>query len=290
MIVVKLIGGLGNQLFQYALGRHLAIKNNTLLKLDLSFLRARPENADYIFRDYELNVFKINENFATDKEIAKYHTMSKATKGLNKIIQKIMQYKIVNEKEPFVYDEEILNSPKKSLLCGFWQNEKYFSEIENIIRKEFAFKQNPDSINLKSIEKIKSTESISIHIRRYNPASDIYHGLCDMEYYEKAIKVISQKSSNPYFYIFSDDISWCKKNFKSENHTFDFIEHNADRSYEDLRLMLNCKHHIIANSTFSWWGAWLCANKDKIIIAPQKWLNTDKYQTKELFLQNWIKL
>ncbi|MCK4744844.1 alpha-1,2-fucosyltransferase, partial [Candidatus Parcubacteria bacterium] len=198
---------------------------------------------------------------------------------------------VITKEQHSHFDSKILKLIGNIYLDGYWQSEKYFKNIENSIRKEFTLKNDLQLKAKKLLRKIKNTESISIHIRRndyisHKPANQ-YHGVCHLSYYKKAINVIIKKIDDPHFFVFSDDIDWCKKNLKIKFPTI-FVEGNKD--YEDLILMSKCKHNIIANSTFSWWGAWLNNNPNKIVIAPKKWFRKKSINTKDLIPKTWIKI
>lgn len=278
MIIVKLIGGLGNQMFQYAVGRHLAIKNDCLLKLDISGFEK------YTLRTYDLHHFNIKENIATADDLSGallpsdwfYQKMHKRMGILFGGVQKI---KYVKESiRDFI--PEILTLGNNVYLDGYWQSEKYFKDIEHIIRDEFIVKTPPDPINKQKSKEIQDSESVCIHIRRgdyvTNPVTNQTHGVCTVDYYLEAIEKMLKTIDNPHFYVFSDDIEWAKANI-SVNRPIDFLSHNnASKNYEDLRLMSDCKHHIIANSSFSWWGAWLGKKEGQIVISPGRWFTSKK--------------
>lgn len=289
MIVVNIIGGLGNQLFQYAFGKALAIKNNCELKLDISSYN------NYEWHDYSLSPFSINENFATKTECNNL-------KGENlSIFQKIKKRVIKSNYNYFIekdlrFNEEYKNISNPCYVSGYWQTEKYFKEIEDIIRQEFKISIPPSSQNLKLIEKIQNENAISLHVRRGDYANikhiNEVHGTSPISYYNNAIEYLVSKISNPIFYVFSDDIEWAKNNLEFSNEKI-FVDFNNNKTnYEDLRLMSSCKHHIIANSTFSWWGAWLNPSSSKIVIAPKTWFNDVALnnQTENLIPAEWIRM
>jgi hypothetical protein len=291
MIIVKLIGGLGNQFFQYALGRNLAIKNNTELKLDIS------EFEDYKLHKYGLHHFNIVENIVTKKDLMRIKMPSSRLRNFFVDVN----FKLTG-KQPLFYKEESyfhfdpgkLNLPDNVYLVGYWQSEKYFEDIKSIIRKEFTIKTQPDPINTKAGEQISSCESVSVHVRRgdyiMNPATNQIHGVCSTDYYYRAIDRLIKNVDNPHFFVFSDDPAWARNNLKFDYATM-FLAHNGpDKSYEDLRLMSMCKHHITANSSFSWWGAWLSGNKDKIVIAPKKWFNQSNHEARDIIPDSWYRL
>jgi hypothetical protein len=192
------------------------------------------------------------------------------------------------------YDCRILNTPKNVYLDGYWQSEKYFREIKDVIRSEFQVKYPQDTKSQEIGKVISSTQSVSVHVRRGNYASNprvnSHHGTCAVEYYQECAKTIEGKLSSPHYFVFSDDIAWAKVNLDFHYPTT-FVDHNdPSHDYEDLRLMSMCRHHIIANSTFSWWAAWLNANPDKIVLAPRQWLNDPAIDTRDLLPSNWIRV
>jgi hypothetical protein len=289
MIIVNLIGGLGNQMFQYAVGKYIAHRNQTELKLDITGFEA------YKLHAYSLSHFNVIENFAKAKEIAWFKKYQRK-KGrvwflYNRLIANQSLY--VQERG-FPFNTKILDLKKSAYLDGYWQTEKYFKEIEDIIRKEFRVKDELTGKNKEVAEELKRVNSVSLHVRRAdyvtNATTNSHHGTCNPEYYRQAIDLIAQKVADPHFFVFSDDIEWAKKNITPKYPTSYMDHNNAATNYEDLRLMYNCKHNIIANSSFSWWGAWLNENPQKIVIAPKKWFLTDKMDTRDLIPNTWIKI
>lgn len=289
MIIIKLLGGLGNQLFQYAVARGLALIHNTDLFLDISGYSSS------ILRKYELGVFNINASIASP-DILKYVPFSISDAcylNIRHVFSGNIKIQYFKEKN-FAFQKEILSLPDNIYLDGYWQSEKYFSFFEGILRKELSFASQPSIINQEHLERIKRCNSVSVHIRRGDYISnrktmDI-HGFLGTDYYARALNLVKEKITGPTIFVFSDDIDWAIENFKTDLPTH-FIDHNRkENAYEDLRLMCTCKHHIIANSSFSWWGAWLCKNPDKVIIAPKRWFNTPKIDTRDLIPDSWIVL
>lgn len=297
MIIVRLVGGLGNQMFQYAMGKSLALRKKTEFKLDKSWL----EKAFKIGtpRNYRLHYFNIRENFATTKEIQKIKNQQGGF--FVRIISRlsgsdIPHYRqtVINEQQDFVFDPNVYKINRDVYLQGYWNNEKYFKDDEKLIREEFEIKIPPSKENLELLGKIKNCNSVSIHIRRGDYVKDKktnkHHGTCSLDYYKKAINLVSDRITNPVFFAFSDDIPWVKKNLKSKYPIFYMDNNDDEHSYEDLRLMSACKHNIIANSSFSWWGAWLNPNPDKIVIAPKKWLNDSNVDTSDVTPKSWLRI
>ena len=291
MIITRLIGGLGNQLFQYAAGKSLAMKLGVELKLDLSCFQYIPD------RQYDLYPFNIKENVATEEEVHKltYRKVHLPEKIINKLLSRTAKppRSFISETVSH-FDSKILSLPDNTYLNGYWQTEKYFSSIETTIRQEYSFKDKPDSMNELMLEKIGQDNSVSLHIRRgdyiTSPVASTHHGVCSLEYYQKAVERIQEANPSLHIFVFSDDITWAKENLKFE-HKMTFADHNlGNKHYEDLRLMSHCQHHILANSTFSWWGAWLNTNPNKIVIAPKKWFQISDRNTTDLIPADWIQL
>lgn len=300
MIITQLIGGLGNQMFQYALGRHLAEKNSTLLKLDLSGFE------EYKLHRYALHCFMIWEHSATMEEIETFKRkgISRIAKLLSKIgtrwgglssaTSDFYQNTIVLKERQRAFDSSVLETKGNIYLEGYWQSEKYFSSIRDILLREFTVKYEQDAKSREIANQIQKTESVSLHIRRgdyvHDPFINQIHGLCSFDYYEKAVNYITKKMPNCHFYIFSDDHSWVCENFKLD-YPVTMVNHSdVSTNYEDLRLMSICRHNIIANSSFSWWGAWLNTNPNKIVVSPKRWFNDESFARSDMIPESWLKM
>ncbi|NMB83852.1 alpha-1,2-fucosyltransferase [Candidatus Roizmanbacteria bacterium] len=272
MIITNLTGGLGNQMFQYALGRHLALKNKTKLKLHFTNALFNTK------RDYELSIFDIKATLATREDLNKMGVME--NRIVNRLLYLIedrlsikLNKKIVTERPPYRFNHSVLSLTDNIYLQGYWQDENYFKDIENIIRKDFTFTNPLDEKNRQIVDLIKKTDSVSIHVRRgdyvSNPLTKAKLGVLPFGYYKKSIDKIKKMVKKPVFFVFSDDIPWCRHNLKIGDNVY-FIDHNKGiYSYRDMQLMSLCRHNIIANSTFSWWAGWLNDDKRKIIIKPK---------------------
>lgn len=294
MIITRLSGGLGNQLFQYAVGLSLSVKNKDILKTDIISLTNGA-------RRYSLDGFNISGAVSTEKDILDIRIPSTTDNSfLGKVRRKLFRateyHKLLNKKryivEPnSIFFPEILEIKNSCYLNGNWQSEKYFIDIADIVRKEFSLKNKLSEKASVFLNEIKSTESpVSIHIRRgdyiSNKKTNSFHGTCSPDYYKKATDIIEKTVTSPKYFIFSDDIEWVEKNLKLNFPTV-YVSGNNIPDYEEMVLMSKCKHNIIANSSFSWWGAWLNNNPNKIVIAPKKWFNTNT-NTKDLIPENWI--
>jgi hypothetical protein len=294
MIVVKLMGGLGNQMFQYAAGRSLAHIHKTDLKLDLSFLNADTKGA-YTKREYALQIFTLDTNFANSEEVNRFKKLceNRYRRFLFRKLPFLFNRAYITESGAG-FHQEFFGYPVHTYLDGFWQSENYFSGIEDIVHNDFNLKQPLQGLNKDLADKITHVNSVSMHIRRgdyvMNESVLNFHGVCPPAYYKEGLEIIKQKEKNIELFVFSDDAAWCKQNL-----LFDlpctYIDHNqGDKSFEDMRLMSFCKHNIIANSSFSWWGAWLNKNAGKTVIAPKKWFNDPKVQSPDIYPLNWIKI
>ncbi len=281
MIIVKLQGGLGNQMFQYATGKSLALKNKTNFKLDLS------DYVDNEERSYRLKFFNVEESLATEKEIISYK------KIWNKITDRFKPWhkKTVITYNSYGYEPDLLKAGGNSYLDGYWQNEKYFSNYTDLIKKDFSLKSNLSENAKMLLDKINNCDSVSLHIRRGDYLTNkkfnqIYKNL-DINYYVSAIKRVSISNSKPIFFIFTDDGEWAK-NLSLPCTTILVSDYKLE-DYEELYLMSQCKHNIIANSTFSWWAAWLNENKNKIVVGPKNWFNFSDNDS-DIMPKEWIKL
>lgn len=297
MIIVRLCGGLGNQMFQYAAARRMALVNEASLKLDLSWFDNIP--AGDTPRRYELHRFNSVQEPASPKEvkalrgvdIAKWPRLAKRfLEGSGMLVKRSW----IKEKSHH-FDPEILDLRGSAYLEGFWQSARYFEDVAETIRKDFTVKTAPDPENRKTADLIRQKESVSVHVRRgdylTNPGAAQFHGVSPLEYYHAAMAEIASRVKKPHFFIFSDDPEWVKNNLYLDM-PMTCIEHNGpDRGFEDLRLMSLCRHHIVANSSFSWWGAWLQKSEEKIVVAPLKWFNDDSCQEpNDLIPPTWLKI
>jgi hypothetical protein len=292
-ITIRLKGGLGNQLFQYAAAKNIAVNNGLELLVDVhsGFVD------DVYKRSFALSVFNIKAQIVECKKMNQtiVHKLIKFWKFKsehrsfitfgNNVIEKT--YNFSDEIEKYVVSKSII-------LEGYFQSEKYFKNIRNIILEEFKFTVPPDTHNLKILEEISLRASVSIHVRKYDNSKTIdssaINGICSLDYYQKAIMFMQEKLQNPCFYLFSDDMEWVKENLKISGGQVVYMDFNGtDNDREDFRLMSACKHNIVANSSFSWWAAWLNSNPYKIVIAPNKWLSTTRYDYKDVVPDNWIK-
>ena len=285
-VLVLLKGGLGNQLFQYATGKSLALRLGVGLTLDLNWYLENGEN----HTKFLLDKFQIDDKFFRPPLIIPRRFRS----FIYKIVEKASFFGLTN---PVLRDvnlkftKELLIIDYPVTLDGYWQNELYFNQYRKEIIQTIKLREEIPYENQLLLNKIHNSNSICVHIRRGDYISNSYaaniHGICSIDYYYKAIDIFSKKIDSPSFYIFSDDPEWVKSNINIDHHSF-VINSDFNKPELDFTLMKSCKHFIIANSTYSWWAAWLSTHQMKEVIAPKQWF-LNKELNKNVYLnKNWI--
>ena len=295
MICVKLFGGLGNQMFQYAFGKSLSCRLNSSLFFDISFFNIKSYNTTK--RLFELKIFDINLSCVEEAELPIFKPI--LLRIVNTIFYKIglngiqtSRYFIENKIGYIASTHKIKNY---CYLSGYWQSFKYFQDIENIIREDFRFPEIKDERNLIIVSQIIVENSVSIHVRRgdfIDQSLTNVHASCSIDYYNDAINFINKHISSGRFFVFSDDISWAMNNLVLPPNSVPVTGNTGENSFIDMQLMSLCKHNIIANSSFSWWGAWLNNNSNKIVIAPKLWYRDTHMNdhTIDLIPKEWIRI
>ena len=303
MVILKMWGGLGNQMFIYALVKRL-IKEGKTVKVDMEWFDLIDSH-----NGYELErIFGISFPIANSSEVKKYaDNKIGLLNTLNSRVLKAKNQKVFQGHKSITYYQEVLGYDDV-YLQGYWQSEKYFKSIETEIREIFKFAKTSkikEKIFMRIQENIReSSNTVSLHVRRGDYFSNkkggikallrqlLYGkvelgGVCTEEYYSNAVDFIENKTVNPHYYVFSDDIEWCKINLRLPEGRYTFVDINTrENSYLDMYLMSQCNHNIIANSSFSWWGAWLNSHDDKIVIAPDRWFK-DGYSG-DIIPEDWI--
>ncbi len=289
MIITKIAGGLGNQMFQYAFGRALALRNNAELRLDITMFKT------YEFHLYTMDHLNIAAGPATEAELKPF--LRKRPRGGRigrRILNPLLHDPKLYVQEPrFTFVPEMLALKDPCYVDGYWQSEKYFLDIKDVLRKEFTLKEPLGAYSQGIVEKIATAEHpVSLHVRRgdfaHHPLFKITHGARPLAYYESAMHIIRNKVPNAHYFVFSDDIAWAKENIKTGFPT-EFVGQGPAKNYEDLELMRLCTHHILSNSTFGWWGAWLSEfDKKGLTISPTHW--AAKFESTDLVPERWIKL
>ena len=292
MITIRINGGLGNQMFQYATAKYLAFISNTKVLLDID------EFNTYKLRKFELDKYDI-EYIDIKKEKVTSNFFLSPQSSFVKLLKIFHFERLIKNyylERGLFFDKKVLELSDGVYLEGFFQCEKYFYNIREMLLKEFTLKEELSEYSKTIKEKLdKTKKTVSLHIRRgdyiSNSTTNNIHGLCDLDYYNNAIKYLNNKLDIFDIYIFSDDILWAKENLRYKN--MYFIESEDKRlAHEDIYLMSLCDCNIIANSSFSWWGAWLNQNKEKTVIAPKKWFSDSKMQeeSENIIPEKWIKI
>lgn len=290
-VFVALTGGLGNQLFQYALGRYIALKNGGELVIDDAFFVSPPNGLTP--REYGLDQFRVSGRRITRCERRLLFTYT--NRGLRYL------RKLVDLPGPVNYYREPMNrlmldvrkAQGNVLIDGFWQSELYFQGIEDTLRTDLTPCADLIEQTAQYRNQMQSVNSVSLHVRRgdyVDPATSAARGNCDIDYYQRAVRSMQERLGDAHFFLFSDDQQWVSQNLKLDA-ACTLVTHQTPVSAStDLWLMASCRHHIIANSTFSWWGAWLNSNQKKIVIRPSVWMKTQPHMNTTACPPSWVSI
>jgi hypothetical protein len=292
MIISHIIGGLGNQMFQYALGRSRSLELDVPLKLHVS------DFAGYgLHNGFELgHVFSGDFLPAADDEVRSVLGWRRSWACrrilINRRAAALRGPHLIVEPR-FGYWPGIAETTDNCFLVGNWQSEKYFKNVESTIRADLNFRHPPNSRNQEWMSRIGDCQSVSLHVRRGDYATHARTravlGILPLDYYRAAIDFVAGRTESPELFIFSDDIPWAREHLDIP-FPCHYIDHNkGPESYNDMRLMSVCRHHIIANSSFSWWGAWLNPAPDKIVVAPRRWF-ANGWSIEDLIPAAWVSL
>jgi len=288
MVTVLLAGGLGNQMFQYAAAKSLAKRLNTSMAIDLYPLTKKTRAT---VRPYELGIFNID---VPQVSAPKGKFLTRARPLVQKYREFFQRFGLFTDTYAILYQPVFETIRGNVTMSGYFQNEHYFKNIEQEIREDFTFRYPLEGKNKVMERQLENCRSVAIHIRRgdyvqnTNAVSNFI--TCEREYYERAMEYVLGKVDNPVFYIFSDDFDWVAENLNFGDHLVTFVDWNKGKdSYIDMQLMSLCKHNIIANSSFSWWGAWLNANPEKVVVCPDRWFQDDKKNAllKDFYPEGW---
>lgn len=298
MVTVKLMGGLGNQMFQYAAARAIAVKHNTFVTINNAYLNHRIAAKGYTFRTYDLDVFTMSPSRTLLSKVPQ--CLHNAAYIIHGVIlngrKRLTPGKVIRQiGGVYEYHGETEFAGASCYLNGFFQNLRYFEAASREIRKEFGQYRFPLTVESQRVlAKIEATESVALSFRRtdYIKSVGLSNEFINLSesYYSEALQTIASRLSNPFLFIFSDDISWCKANLKFPYPTI-FVgpECTGYKASDNLRLMASCKHIIISNSTFAWWGAWLKSTPG-LVVAPRKWMHGEKGDASGLLPESWAKI
>jgi hypothetical protein len=275
-------------MFQYAAAKALARRLGKPLVFDLYALTKKSKATP---RHYQLGIFLID---VPQVSSARGKFLIKARPFIQKNRAAFQRLGLFTDTYAILYQPVFETIRGNVTMSGYFQNEQYFKHIEQDIRRDFTFKHPLEGKNKMLERQLSNCRSVAVHIRRgdYIQQADTVANFvtCNKEYYQKAIAHILEKVDNPVFYIFSDDFDWVKENLNFEDHLVTFVDWNrGDESYIDLQLMSLCKHNIIANSSFSWWAAWLNAHREKVVACPGKWFRDEKKNDllKDFYPEGW---
>ncbi|TMA87223.1 MAG: alpha-1,2-fucosyltransferase [Deltaproteobacteria bacterium] len=299
MIIVRLMGGLGNQMFQYAAGLRLAHRHQTELKLDLSFLMDRSPRENFAYRDFDLVVFSFPTSRGSPEEVRQFRCLreSGSRNFLRRIANKLTRRHYYFEHH-LAFDPSVLELPDETYLEGYFQNESYFSDIEQIVRQRFRLA--PDESKLPAATRrlaneIRTDDAVCLHVRRAdyvtNPVVNGYHGVCSLDYYKRGLAKLRSLGVSGRVFVFSDDDNWCRENFRDACQ-FEIVgnEHAGPRASTHLWLMTLCRHFLIPNSSFSWWAAWLSDSPRKVVVRPSQWMQARESIDVDICPPRWIKI
>ncbi len=293
MIVSRLKGGMGNQMFQYALGTQLAYDLDCDLKLDLSSLLYRNKPADFVYRGYDLDVFWVDADFLVSPSLLGplYNTR---IAPLAKAVRRLAPRGLPRVREgQFHFNPAILREAREGVIYeGWFQSPKYFAGVEEEIREDFEFRLPllPESEEL--LGRIRSTNSICLNVRRTDFLKVDTLNATDRDYFLRGARYLAERVPDARFFVFSDDVAWCRDNILLDRPT-EFVdhEHKGYKFGNYMRLMTNCKHFLIPNSSFAWWAAWLStAAADKQVVAPKNWFTDPSIDTSDLVPAEWTRL
>lgn len=290
MIICTLLGGLGNQMFQFAAARALALDRGAGLRLDTSG-----------FTGYRLHQgFQLEYAFTGAFTVASESDIQsilgwQGTRWAQRILARPtmapMRKRSLVIEPHFQYWQGLHDAPARCYLKGYWQSEKYFQKHAETLRADFRFRSQPAGHGAVLADRIRQCNAVSLHVRRgdyvLNPATAAIHGQCSLDYYQAAARHVCSHVDNPVFFVFSDDMPWARQHLALPA-TMEYVDH-TQQAYDDMHLMSLCKHHVIANSSFSWWGAWLNPRPGKIVVAPRQWFAIAR-NTQDLLPTSWVTL
>ena len=298
MNIVRLMGGLGNQMFQYAFGRRLGLESGNGVQFDTEngFLH------DPYGRRFALDAFHTTVVHAEPRDIplgmnwaSPWHRMAKAGWGCMPRARRCVVY----EAMPFRFDENVISTrTNSSYYVGYWQHEKWFSPIQEVLKKDFTLRVSPREDVVHLMKEMGQSRSISIHLRSYQdvgPRGNVirqtkkYHEACTADYYERAVEKIGC-TAGTVGYVFSDNSKWAKDVLRLPIPCHHVSDVCLCSDVEEMIMMSSCQHHIISNSTFSWWGAWLGRNSEKRVVAPQMWIRGIPEEVVDICPPHWVRL
>jgi hypothetical protein len=321
LVATRLCGGLGNQLFQFAAGRSLAQRCGARLVLDATVFTLPQERRKFALAPYPLDADVVLDGYAYSPtrpvvilprppgtkerpdgivDRIAYRLARSGIRIEGAFAAAVSSFRYVTRQPPglrlfaektFDYDPAFTTRGAHTYLDGYWQSERYFSDSRNVIRRELTLPYQPNAANAPWLERIMGSNAVCVHVRRgdYLAADHLAeHGICAASYYEHAMRLVAERVENPQFFVFSDDLAWSRRHIAGPD--IAFVDANpVAAAHDELRLMAACRHHIIANSSLSWWGAWLAQHDSQVVIGPDPWFSARK-ETPDLFPKSWLAL
>ncbi|WP_026232266.1 alpha-1,2-fucosyltransferase [Neolewinella persica] len=279
-------------MFQYAFARRIQLQLNVKLRIDLSILLdSRPPDG-YIKREYDLDIFKLSPAYHCNPTSLRI-LYAPGKYRWSQVVRDLARkgYPVYMEKS-FSVDNTLLDSPPDNVIYqGYWQSERYFSEVANTIRKDFAFQHSIQPQSESLAREIRKEDSVCLNIRRKDYLASPTHNVTDETYYENCIQQMRERFSGARFFLFSDDLVWCRE-FFADFHDVVIVghDHAGPKFGNYLQLMAQCHHYIIPNSTFAWWAAWLGERTGSVIMAPERWFGTDEFDYRDVVPERWLKV
>jgi hypothetical protein len=287
MVIVSVHHGIGNQMFQYAYARALSLRHGVTCKLDVSWCQLPSRH-----RDYGLDRFHIALAVASPGEVARvlYKDRPAVVRRALLLGNKLRP----NYRRNFVhedlsrFDPKLLEVRGDAYVYGYFGTERYFSDAAKAVRSELTVKGPVSPANAEVIARMADCQSVCLSVRRGDFVGHPLYDVCGPDYFERAADAVAARVPQPHFFVFSDDNAWVRANLGLK-HPHTFVAHNYPDFYEDLRLMTHCRHYVIPNSTFSWWGAWLSRASAPVVVAPERWLNLEALKLPRYaeFVREW---
>jgi hypothetical protein len=303
-VVTCLFGGLGNQMFQYAAGRSLAMRTGARLVLDATGFTLPQARRAYALEGYALAAEIRGDGYRyPPTQSAVRFPAPKLYRWIDRAARLVRARNIpigraagenafsVFTERSFDFDPRFQNCGPQTYLVGYWQSERYFADIAHLIRRELTYRLEPDAPNAAWSARIRAANAICVHVRRADyllPAHFRHHGLCSPDYYRRAMRLMRERVGHAQFFVFSDDWQWCREHLADAD-TVVVDANRPEAGQDELRLMAACRHHVIANSSLSWWAAWLAASAGQVVVAPVPWF-THRPETPDLFPAGWLTL
>lgn len=289
MVLIKLKGGLGNQMFQYAFGMQVAQTLDTELKLDCTSLLNR-NKGDFVYRDFDLSIFNITAKHQVNHNLLKFASDLKISR-LTKWIGSRVGSNLTLLKEPHfhVYEPYIEEPQDHAVYEGWFQSHRYYVAVEEQLRQEFSFRDPVIAHSRSLLQDIGSTNAICLNVRRTDFLKVDALNTTNLDYFLSGAAKMTELVDNPHFYIFSDDVAWCREHIRLD-HPITIVDHShkGHKFGNYLQLMSKCKHFIIPNSSFAYWAVWLSNQKNQHVIAPKRWFADEQYDTSDLQRKEWI--